>query len=166
MNPKRLSRYYYLKFMRLKGDPHSLALGTAIGVFVGITPTMPFHTIMIIMATVATRSSTIAALLSSFLVCNPLTNIPQYYIVTIVGNALTPYDLTWADFKVVLEQLLQHPGFSQSMKIIGGLGYEAAIVLLVGGLALAVPCAIPSYFLSRRFFLKIREKRRQKHLLN
>jgi len=133
MNPKRLSRYYYLKFMRLKGDPHSLALGTAIGVFVGITPTMPFHTIMIIAATVVTRSSTIAALLSSLLICNPLTNIPQYYIVTLVGNALTPYDLTWSDFKLVLEQLLHSPGFSQSMKIIGGLGYEAAIVLHSSG---------------------------------
>lgn len=152
--------------MRLKGDPHSLALGTAIGVFIGITPTMPFHTIMIIAATVVTRSSTIAALLASLVICNPLTNIPQYYIVTIVGNALTPYNLTWSDFKLVLEQLLAHPGFSQSLKIIGGFSYEAAIVLTVGGLTLAVSCAIPSYFLSLRFFINIREKRRRKHLLN
>ncbi len=90
MNPKRTSKYYYLKFLRLKGDPHSLALGTAIGVFIGITPSMPLHTILIVMATVATRSSTIAGILASFLVCNPVTYVPQYYLSTIVGNALTP----------------------------------------------------------------------------
>ncbi|MBU0960183.1 MAG: DUF2062 domain-containing protein, partial [Proteobacteria bacterium] len=38
MNLKRTSRYYYLKFVRLKGDPQSLAGGTAIGTFFGITP--------------------------------------------------------------------------------------------------------------------------------
>lgn len=152
--------------MRLKGDPHSLALGTAIGVFVGIVPTVPFNTILIIIATFATRSSTIAALLSCLLASNPLTNIPLYYMSMIVGNLLTPYELTWSDFKGVVNQLMQYPGFSQSMKIIGNLGYESAIVLLVGGIVLALPCAIPSYFLSLRFFLKIREKRRQKHLLN
>lgn len=165
MNPKRTSKYYYLKFLRLKGDPHSLALGTAIGIFIGITPTMPLHTILIVLATLATRSSTIAAILASFLVCNPITYVPQYYLSTIVGNALTPYELTWARIKEVLELLLQHPGLSQSMKIIASLGYDAVIVLLVGGVVLALPFAVLSYFLSFRFFVKIREKRRQKHLL-
>jgi uncharacterized protein len=165
MNPKRISKLYYLKFLRLKGDPHSLALGTAIGIFIGITPTMPLHTILIVLATLATRSSTIAGILASFLVCNPITYVPQYYLSTIVGNALTPYELTWAGIKEVLELLLQHPGLSQSMKIVASLGYEAVIVLLVGGVVLALPFAVLSYFLSFRFFLKIREKRRQKHLL-
>jgi hypothetical protein len=165
MNPKRISKLYYLKFLRLKGDPHSLALGTAIGIFIGITPTMPLHTILIVLATLATRSSTIAGILASFLVCNPITYVPQYYLSTIVGNALTPYELTWARIKEVLELLLQHPGLSQSMKIVASLGYEAVIVLLVGGVVLALPFAVLSYFLSFRFFVKIREKRRQKHLL-
>ncbi len=52
------------------------------------------------------------------------------------------------------------------MKIVASLGYEAVIVLLVGGVVLALPCAVPSYFFSLRFFVKIRKKRRQKHILN
>ena len=99
MNPKRIARYFYLKFMRMKGDPQSLAIGTAIGVFIGVTPTMPLHTILIILITLATRTSTIAALLGSLLVCNPITYVPQYYLATIIGNALTPYDLTWGRIK-------------------------------------------------------------------
>ncbi|MDP3478975.1 MAG: DUF2062 domain-containing protein, partial [Desulfoprunum sp.] len=48
MRLKRLGKYYYLRFLRLKGDPYSLAFGTAIGVFVGLTPTMPLHTAIIL----------------------------------------------------------------------------------------------------------------------
>ncbi len=166
MNLKRIVKYYYLKFMRMKGDPQSLAIGTAIGVFIGITPTMPLHTILIIPLTIITRTSTIAALLGSLLVCNPITYVPQYYLATIVGNALTPYELSWARIKEVLDILLQHPGLQKSMEALIGLGYEAAIVLVVGGTVLALPCALISYFLSLRLFIKIRQKRGQKHLLN
>lgn len=166
MNPKRSAKYYYLKFMRQKGDPQSLALGTAIGVFIGITPTMPLHTILIILITLATRTSIITAMLGSFLVCNPITYVPQYYLSTIIGNALTPYDLTWTRIKEVLDILLQHPGLQQSMEVLAGLGYEAVIVLVVGGTVLALPFTIASYFLSLRLFVKIRQKREQRHLLN
>ncbi len=166
MNPKRIVKYYYLKFMRMKGDPQSLAIGTAIGVFIGITPTMPLHTILIIPLTIVTRTSTIAALMGSLLVCNPITYVPQYYLATIIGNTLTPYELSWVRIKGVLDILLQHPGLYKSLGALAGLGYEAAIVLVVGGIVLALPCAIASYFLSLRLFVKIRNKRRQKHLLN
>ena len=166
MNPKRSAKYYYLKFMRQKGDPQSLALGTAIGVFIGITPTMPLHTILIILITLATRTSIITAMLGSFLVCNPITYVPQYYLSTIIGNALTPYDLTWTRIKEVLDILLQHPGLQQSMEVLAGLGYEAVIVLVVGGTVLALPFTIASYLLSLRLFVKIRQKREQRHLLN
>jgi uncharacterized protein (DUF2062 family) len=166
MNPKRSAKYYYLKFMRQKGDPQSLALGTAIGVFIGITPTMPLHTILIILITLVTRTSIITAMLGSFLVCNPITYVPQYYLSTIIGNALTPYELTWTRIKEVLDILLQHPGLQQSMEVLAGLGYEAVIVLIVGGTALALPFTIASYFLSLRLFVKIRQKREQRHLLN
>ncbi|HIP82195.1 MAG TPA: DUF2062 domain-containing protein, partial [Desulfocapsa sulfexigens] len=53
----------------------------------------------------------------------------------------------------------------ESMKILGGIGYEAVIVLLVGGSVLAIPFTIVSYGLSLRLFIKIKEQRRKKHIL-
>ncbi|MFH2123773.1 MAG: DUF2062 domain-containing protein [Pseudomonadota bacterium] len=166
MDLKRIARFYYLKFMRLKGDPQSLAVGTAIGVFIGVTPTMPLHTILILLITVVTRTSTIAALLGSFLVCNPITYVPQYYLSTVIGNALTPYQLSWARIQEVLDVLLHHSGLQKSLEALFGLGYEAAIVLVVGGIVLALPFTVASYFLSLRFFVKIKKTRERKHLLN
>jgi len=152
--------------MRLKGDPHSLALGTAIGVLLGIIPAMPLQTILIVLVTFMTRSSTLAAMLSSFLVCNPLTYVPQYYLSTVIGNIFTPYELNWIRIREVLDILLQYPGFYRSLEILTDLGYEAVIVLLVGGTILAIPFALASYFFALRLFLQIRKKKRQKHVLD
>lgn len=165
MNPKRISRYYFLKFLRLKGDPQSLALGTAIGTFFGITPTIPFHTISVLIVTFLTRTSTIAAFLATLLTCNPVTYVPQYYFSTVIGNYLTPYELNWDRIKNVLDILMAKPGFTESLEALSSLGYEAVIVLLVGGCILALPFAVLSYFVSLRFFITIRKKRREKHLL-
>lgn len=166
MNPKRTCRYYYLKFIRLKGDPQSLAWGTAIGTFFGITPIIPFHTVINLIVTFLTRTSTIAALLASLIVCNPVTYVPQYYFSTLIGNAVTPYNFTWERMKAVLDILLAKPGIMESLHALAGLGYEAIIVLLVGGSILALPFTIASYFLSLRLFIKIRDKRSGKHVLN
>lgn len=166
MNLRRGARLYYLKFVRQKGDPHSLALATAIGVFIGFTPTMPLHTVAIILISFFTKTSIITAFLASNIACNFLTYAPIYYLSTVIGNALTPYELTWDKIKDVLNILLSHPGMGKAIDAVLGLGYEAMVVLMVGGVILALPFGVVSYFLAFRFFLKIRQKRREKHLLN
>lgn len=166
MNTKRTCRYYYLKFVRLKGDPQSLAWGTAIGTFLGITPIIPIHTVSVLLVTFFTRTSTIAGLLATLIVCNPVTYVPQYYFSTVIGNAVTPYNFTWERIKAVLDVLLSKPGIMESLQALVGLGYEAVIVLLAGGSILALPFAIASYFLSLWLFIRIRKKRSRIHVLN
>ena len=77
--PLRASKYYYLRFIRLRGKPSVLARGVAVGIFIGITPTIPFHTILALIFAYVLRGSKIAALLATFLVSNPLTFFLQYY---------------------------------------------------------------------------------------
>ena len=166
MKPDRLGKYYFIRFKRLKGDPRSLAIGFAIGVFVGITPTMPLHTVIILLLTLLTRSSAIAGILSSWLVCNPLTYIPIYYLSLVIGNAVTPYHLNWQKIKDALDFLLSAESFSDSFATLSGLGMEASVVMISGGIVLAIPFAVASYYLSLKFFINYRRKRMQKHILN
>jgi uncharacterized protein (DUF2062 family) len=77
--PGRTAKYYYLRFLRLRGKPGELARGVAIGIFVGITPTIPFHTILALILAMILRGSKIAALLATVLVSNPLTFVSQKY---------------------------------------------------------------------------------------
>ncbi len=166
MNIGRTRRYYYLRFIRLKGSPRSLALGTALGVFVGITPTIPFHTIAILALSIFTRSSFIAGLISSWVVCNPLTYIPQYFFSLKIGNLVTPYELNWNQVQSVLETLLSDVSFAMRMKALLTVGYEAIIVMIIGGSILALPFTVISYYLSYFTFIKIRKKRQEKRILH
>jgi hypothetical protein len=166
MRFNRLGKYFFLRFRRLKGDPYALAFGTAIGVFVGLTPTMPLHTAIILVLTILTRTSAVAAILSSLIVSNPLTFVPIYYFSTLIGNALTPYELNWEKIQIVVDQLSSSHGIAHTFEILAGLGLEALVVLLVGGTVLALPFALASYYLSLYTFIKIRAKRQARHILN
>ena len=165
MNIGRTGKYYYLKLLRLKGSPHALSLGAAIGVLVGITPTIPLHTVVILALTIITRSSFIAGLITSWLVCNPLTYIPQYYLSLKIGNLVTPYHLDWGKIKAALEMLLSDASFATRFQALLDLGCEAITVMLVGGILLALPFAIASYYLCYLSILKFRKKKREKQVL-
>ena len=165
MSVKRLSRYYYHRITRLRGNPYVLAGGACIGVFVGLTPTIPFHTIIILGLAFATRTSAIAGIITSWIVCNPLTFVPIYFLSVCVGNKVTPYHLNWEKVRLFLEQLLHSDGFSSSLHIIFNVGYETVVVLVIGGCLIALPISICSYFGFLKIFLTIQEKRRIKHEL-
>lgn len=166
MNLWRFIKYYFLKFKRLQGSPHALAGGTAIGVFVGLTPTIPFHTLLIVFASLLTRTSTLAGIIVSWIVCNPLTYLPIYYLSAVVGNRLTPYELNLEKFRSALEQVIAGDGIQNSLTILVESGYQALVVMGVGGVCLALPFAVISYYLALIFFVQIQKKRIKKRVLN
>lgn len=165
MNIGRTGKYYYLRLLRLRGTPHSLALGVAIGVFVGITPTIPLHTITVLALTIIARSSFLAGLIASLLVCNPLTYVPIYYLALKIGNLVTPFYLNWERVQEVLSIVLSDASFETRLKPLVSLGYEAVIVMLAGGILLAAPFALASYYLFYFLIVTFRKKRREKQIL-
>ncbi|MFC1512862.1 DUF2062 domain-containing protein [Thermodesulfobacteriota bacterium] len=165
MQAQRTFRYYYLKFIRLNGEPVELARGVGIGLFIGITPTIPLHTVLILLVTLISRSSKIAGLLSSFAVSNILTIPPTYYLSWKVGAWLTGTRITWAHIRTVMDLVLSDAGFMERMTAVAHLGREALVTLLLGGFLLALPVGVIGYFFSYRFFAAIQRKKRQKHIL-
>ncbi|MEA2115203.1 MAG: DUF2062 domain-containing protein [Thermodesulfobacteriota bacterium] len=165
LNLRRTIRYYYLRFIRLRGSPHSLALGAAVGAAIAVTPTLPLHTVTIIPITLLLRVSTIAALIAGTVVSNPLTFAAQYYLSWKIGDMILPNRLTWERLQQVLA-MVKEADFMEGVKILSHLSVDALLVMLTGGIILAVPLGIATYFLSYRFFDHLQEKRRQKHLLN
>lgn len=165
MNIARTGKYYFLKLLRLRGTPHSIAMGAAIGVFIGLTPTIPFHTIAILAISVITRTSLIAALITSVVVCNPLTYIAIYYFSLVLGNLVTPFTLNWEKIKSVLNVVLSDGSLETRIQPLLSMGYEATIVMLVGGTVLALPFAIATYYGFLFLIVSYRKKRRQKQIL-
>ena len=165
LEPQRTLRYYYLKFIRLNGEPVEIARGVGIGLFIGITPTIPLHTVLILFFTLVSRSSKIAGLLASVVVSNPLTIPPTYYFSWKLGAWLTGTHISWPHIKSVMNMVLSDAGFVERMTAVAHLGSEALVTLLLGGFLLALPTGVAGYFLTYRFFDAIQRKKRQKHIL-
>jgi uncharacterized protein (DUF2062 family) len=126
---RRLLRYHWLKFRRLQEDPRKVAGGMALGVFIGITPTVPFHTVAVLSLAALLRVSPVTAFIG-IQIGNPLT-IPAIYL---------------ASYKV--GQFLLYRG--KPLVFPETFSFKAWIAVLWqgGGLILAIPPAIVAYFLT------------------
>ncbi len=148
MTIRRTIRYHWLKFKRLQGDPRKLAWGMALGVFIGITPTVPFHTIMALTLAPLLRISVVTTYLGIW-VMNPLTMAPLYWAAYKVGKLLLAQhrpDIPMAlDFQARL-QILWHNG----------------LALQLGGVIIALPPAIISYFLTLWVVQRYRQQKARK----
>lgn len=164
--PWRTARYYQLKFLRLKGDPESIARGASLGTFIGITPTLPFHTILLLLFCPLFRGNLIAALLAATIVSNPFTFFFQYYFSWIVGKWLFPSSVSWSEIQSLLNFITGDATFRQSIEAVMHLGKDSILPLVVGGCLLAAPCAALVYFLIRSAIVRFRNKRLKKHILS
>ncbi len=165
LEPRRAARYYYLKFIRLKGHPSVLARGVAVGTFIGITPTIPFHTVLALIIAFILRGSKVAALLSTIIVSNPITILPQYYFSWQIGNWLTPGEHSWEEVSGLIDAIINGGKFRETLAALGEVGIDSLIILLAGGIVLALPFTIAFYCLSYHFFKSIQKKRLEKKVL-
>jgi uncharacterized protein (DUF2062 family) len=138
---------FYIKFISLKGDPKPIALGMALGIFIGVTPTIPFHTLLIILFGLLFKQNITSAYLGSWIISNPLT-IPIFYLAEYqIGEHLLGFKystLVLSDYSLIN---------------IATMGWQIIIPLLAGGIILAPIFAIPAYFITHRLIIAVRRKR-------
>jgi hypothetical protein len=149
MSLKRTLRYHWLKFRRLQDSPHKLAAGMALGVFIGVTPTVPFHTVAALGLAALLRVSPVTAFLG-IQICNPLT-IPPFYLAAYKAGRYLFYKgapLAFPETYTYKAMLL--------------LLWEGGLALQLGGLVLAVPPAVISYFLTLWAVQRYRQRKAPK----
>ena len=163
ISPGRTVRYQWIRLVRLRGDPFVLARGIAIGTFIGLTPTIPFHTILIIFFCAVGRGHLVAGLIVSLLVSNPLTIPLQYYISWKVGTILTGSSLSWEQVKDLM-RIARDVSMLEAVKLIYINSFRSMLSVLLGGIVFSLPFAITSYFLALYLYIR-RQKRRMNRLL-
>ena len=118
----------------LRGKPHEIALGMAIGVFIGITPTIPLHTILAVSLALLVGGSKLAAALGVW-VSNPL-SIPFFY---------------YGSYRIG-QLVLGLPGINlpddRSLLAMASLGGKIVGAMLLGGVILGIVPAIVAYVLT------------------
>lgn len=142
----RFSRYNFREFIdrvkKLEGDPHFVAMGLAIGVFISITPTIPFHTVIAVFLAIIFRGSKAAAALGVWF-SNPVT-APIFY---------------WGSYKLGMYLLGNRVPFDvkyESILELLDLGMDVTIAMIAGGIILGILPGIASYFITRKIITTIR----------
>ena len=138
----------FVRIKKLQGDPRYIATGMAIGVFVGVTPTIPFHTVIAIALAFILRGSKPEAAIGVWF-ANPVT-IPFFYIGsfklgTLILNKPIPFDVKF-----------------ESITALMTLGLDVTIAMILGGAILGILPAVIAYFLTHRIMTRVRERARSR----
>jgi hypothetical protein len=137
---------FYNRFLSLSGRPEEIARAMTLGVFIGVTPTIPFHTALVMVSCLIFRQNITAGMLGATIISNPLT-IPFFYLaeyelgILVLGLDPNPFALTDYDVRAILE-----------------IGLHILYPLMVGGLILACLFTVPSYFISRYAVINLRNR--------
>jgi len=137
---------FYNRFLSLNGKPEEIARAMALGVFIGVTPTIPLHTALVMVSCLIFRQNITAAMLGATIISNPLT-IPFFYLaeyelgVLMLGLGANPFVLADYDVRSILE-----------------IGWHIFYPLMVGGLLLACVCTVPSFFITRHAVVVLRNR--------
>ena len=137
--------------LMLDDTPHSIALGTAIGLFIAWTPTVGIHMILVVAFTFALRANRLAALIAVY-VSNPVTIIPMYWLEYKLGAFSLDQQLTYNDF---VENLGDH-SWAGLWHAFRWLCVDLAGPMWLGGLALGLANAVPGFFATRWAVVRFR----------
>ena len=161
MKYDRRIRYYYLRFVRLRGEPHELALGMSFGIFAGMMPIMPFQIALAVTMALLFKASKITAALGTW-VSNPLNWYFLYYFTYKLGAAILGFKESNKFLPSILESAREGEGALVVIGKIAGAGGAISGSLLVGGIILGTLAALPSYIIFLRVFQFIRVWRRKR----
>jgi hypothetical protein len=143
---KRTAKYWYYRVVRLRATPHNIALGVALGIFIGFMPIIPFQSVVVITLAFIFRASKLAAWVSTF-ISNPLDMIPLYYFLFVVGNTVLPFEgVRFNPSDLSMEGLLHT-------------GVDVFLVMVTGGLLMGVPASIAAYFVAKWVVVRYRARR-------
>ncbi len=144
-NWPQMIKAHWAGFVSLQGNPHYVALGTAIGVFISMMPIFPFQLVTSIALAIVLRVSKPAAAIAVWL-GNPLT-LPLFYFGSYqLGTKLLGHETQAVDHPMAIGQLV-------------AAGWDLAAAMLAGGAILGLVPALLSYVGAYYLFSKLQARR-------
>ncbi len=130
--------------LKLDDSPHHVALGIAIGMFIGLTPTVGIQMLCVITLAFLTRRlfafNRLAALLTVY-VTNPITTLPIYWFNYEVGCLFVDGQMSYEAFVAVFE----YNSLATWWAAVCGLFVKIGAPLIIGSLVVATTVSIPTY---------------------
>ena len=150
---RRLYRYLFLRFLRLRGSAESIARGLAVGAFAGMFPIFGGQTVIGILLALLVKGNKVAAIAATW-ISNPLTYIPLYAVNYHIGRHLRNVEPATIDQQNIadLGSIFSH-------------GLDFALALLLGSCVTGTAVALLAYLLGYRLTARLRARQRKRNRL-
>lgn len=137
----------YKRFFKIRGHPREIAFGFALGLFIGMTPTIGFQTAIAVFFATLLKWSKISAAAGVW-ITNPVTAPFIYSVTYLVGAKFLGIQK--------MESFSSEINVESLRKILNNTS-ELFGVLTVGGIIVGFPLAFAGYYFSYKAILKYRE---------
>ena len=127
-------KWLYDRFLKIRGTPREIALGMALGLFIGFSPTMGLQIIIGVFIASLLKWSKIATLIGVQItnpITAPLIYSPTYYIGAKVIGLETMFVFKGSDLSSLFEMIKQAP--------------QIFLALTIGGVLIGFPVACIGY---------------------
>jgi len=134
-------------------SPHSIALGLALGIFIGFLPIMGIQMAVVLLFALPFKNANKPAAVAGVWVSNPLTVIPIYAFIYWVGMFFYPGKAilgSYGEFKSRFSEILSLDSALEQTKAFIGLGADIFLPMCIGGAFVGIIAGILTYFITKK----------------
>jgi uncharacterized protein (DUF2062 family) len=161
--PRPRLRRFLNWLIRLRGSPHAIARGVAVGMIVAFTPTIGFQTLMVLGIATLVNANRPISIVPTWLT-NPFTIPPIYAFTYYLGSFFWPgpdsASVTRAMRAAAKElESLDFFAFRAQLGVFLDMGLDVFIAMSIGGLIVGAIAAAITYPLTLRAVVRLRKRR-------
>ncbi len=150
-------RYLYKKLIRrilhINDTPEAIALGTALGVFLAMTPTIGIQMLLVIIFGTMIGANRLAGIVMVY-ISNPFTMIPIYWFDYWLGSRiLGVQSITREAFEATLQGSIDHLKALElwaAFKALAVVNFQVLLPTTIGGVVVGLLLAVPAYPITLR----------------
>jgi len=150
----RLSRYSYLRVVRIKAPAESIALGLALGVFAGTLPFLSLQMAIAVVLALLLRGNIKAAALGTWW-SNPFNWAIIFPLLYMLGKVFVPVDVA----PLNIHEFLNLPLLELLQR-----SWKWLLITPLGGFIAGIPLAVGTYFIALRAVLIYHDRRAKRRL--
>jgi uncharacterized protein (DUF2062 family) len=151
-NLKAQAKEIFHTVVNLDDTPENIALGFAIGTFVGLLPIMGIQMTVVFLLVLPFKRVNKPSAVAAVWISNPLTVIPIYFFIYWIGSFFygTSQKLSFTVWADKFNNILKMNGFVEQTKGFLALGSDIFIPMFIGGTIIGLLSMFPAYFLMKK----------------